>query len=300
MNIYAPDYYNKFKCIADKCKNNCCIGWEIDIDEDMLGFYKDVQGSFGKKLKENIDFKNPHFILTENERCPFLGKNNLCEIIENLGEDKLCQICTDHPRFRNFFDSRTEIGLGLCCEEAARVILTNKSKVAVLKISGDFSENTDDEMFFNFRTQLFSYIQDRTKPIEERIASVIDRYNLIFPQKSIDEWIDVYMSLEHLDQRWHDMLLKLRHNKKECHFKDETAFEQLIIYFLYRHLPDVMYDGRMKERILFSFLSLFIIKSIMGTYSFTKIEEFIEISRMYSSEIEYSEDNLETLLKELH
>ena len=33
VNVY-PGYYSGFRCIADKCKNNCCIGWEIDIDKE--------------------------------------------------------------------------------------------------------------------------------------------------------------------------------------------------------------------------------------------------------------------------
>ena len=37
MDIFAPSYYKKFKCIADKCHHNCCIGWEIDIDDEALG-----------------------------------------------------------------------------------------------------------------------------------------------------------------------------------------------------------------------------------------------------------------------
>ena len=33
--VYAePDFYGKFKCTAEKCRHSCCIGWEIDIDDD--------------------------------------------------------------------------------------------------------------------------------------------------------------------------------------------------------------------------------------------------------------------------
>ena len=36
MKLFAPEYYKQFKCIADKCTHSCCIGWEIDIDEEAL------------------------------------------------------------------------------------------------------------------------------------------------------------------------------------------------------------------------------------------------------------------------
>lgn len=33
MKLRKPDYYDRFRCIAGACKDSCCIGWEIDIDE---------------------------------------------------------------------------------------------------------------------------------------------------------------------------------------------------------------------------------------------------------------------------
>ena len=40
MFVMIPEYYNKFKCIASKCSDNCCIGWEIDIDSKTYEKYK--------------------------------------------------------------------------------------------------------------------------------------------------------------------------------------------------------------------------------------------------------------------
>ena len=30
----VPDYYKKFSCIADKCPDTCCAGWEIVVDDE--------------------------------------------------------------------------------------------------------------------------------------------------------------------------------------------------------------------------------------------------------------------------
>ena len=43
MVFRVPSYYKNFRCIADKCPDNCCRGWEIDIDEDTLDYYKDLK-----------------------------------------------------------------------------------------------------------------------------------------------------------------------------------------------------------------------------------------------------------------
>ena len=123
MLFTTPDYYDDFRCIAGDCRDSCCIGWEIDIDADTLGFYEQVQGCFGQRLHDNI--QEGCFRLDAQELCPFLNRAGLCDIYTRLGEEHLCQICTDHPRFRNFWSDRIEIGLGLACEEAARLILTS-------------------------------------------------------------------------------------------------------------------------------------------------------------------------------
>jgi lysine-N-methylase len=127
MKIIVPSYYKKFKCTGSKCKHNCCIGWEIDIDEDTLEKYKKAEGVFKKRFDTSIlhNGECASFILDKEERCPFLNKDNLCDIIMEYGESYLCQICDAHPRFKNFFSDRIEIGIGLCCEEACRIILTD-------------------------------------------------------------------------------------------------------------------------------------------------------------------------------
>lgn len=39
MKHLAPAYYGAFTCLADRCRDNCCIGWEIGIDPDTAAFY---------------------------------------------------------------------------------------------------------------------------------------------------------------------------------------------------------------------------------------------------------------------
>ena len=43
MILRVPSYYKTFQCIADKCEHSCCIGWEIDIDEDSYDYYMGIE-----------------------------------------------------------------------------------------------------------------------------------------------------------------------------------------------------------------------------------------------------------------
>jgi hypothetical protein len=102
MKLYAPQYYKEFHCIADACQHTCCEGWEIDIDEEQLARFRQ-EPYIAAHIEEGDP---PHFRLLEGERCPFLKENGLCEMILRYGEDILCQICRDHPRFRSFWSDR--------------------------------------------------------------------------------------------------------------------------------------------------------------------------------------------------
>ena len=303
MSVFAPDYYMEFKCIADKCKHNCCIGWEIDIDEETLDYYESVEGDFGNRLKENIDKSDtPHFCLKENDRCPFLNKNNLCDIIINLGEEHLCNICADHPRFRNFFENRTEIGLGLCCEEAARLILGRKEKVRVIEVQKDTEIITEEEeFFFNVRGKIFDVLQDREWTVDERIENLCILLDIEKKFLSHGEMADLYLGLERLEEGWTEKLNELKEQAFGEFDEEEfsTAFEQLIIYFIYRHLPDSLYDGRFEERVKFAFLSYDLIKALLNVHRKAELKDLFEIARMYSAEIEYSDENIDTILEYL-
>ncbi len=167
MNVYVPEYYSRFRCIASKCRNTCCAGWEIDIDPESLSRYQRMTGEFGSRVKRSISLDGtPHFILSDHERCPLLNQNNLCDLILNEGEDALCQICRDHPRFRNYFSSRVEMGLGLVCGEAARLILSWPTPLRLIRLEGDAVEKpTDDERcLFDLRNEWLSSLPEEGPP----------------------------------------------------------------------------------------------------------------------------------------
>ncbi|MEE0930968.1 MAG: flagellin lysine-N-methylase [Acutalibacteraceae bacterium] len=182
MNCFEPVYYSTFKCIADKCQDNCCIGWEIDIDNNTLKKYKRVEGEFGKKLKNGITkCDNTHcFKLNKKERCVFLNENNLCDIIINLGKENLCQICTNHPRYINEYLNITEYGLGISCEEVCRIILSQQEPVYLIdsetkdKITENpFKNNYYMAYLFEIRKIITNTLQNRSYKINQRLFTVV-------------------------------------------------------------------------------------------------------------------------------
>jgi len=295
MKLIVPDYYSRFRCTAGQCAHSCCVGWEIDIDADSCRRYKAVGGEFGRRLEESIQWgEEPCFRLGEGERCPFLNRDNLCDIIINLGEDALCQICADHPRFRNFFRSRTEMGLGLCCEAAAGLILGCEQPVQLMTLEDDGSEDIPDEeqYFFAMRDSIIAALQDRSRTMDQRVEAVMAGYGVTLPRKSLSDWARVYSSLERLDEGWGECLGRLAAAGNPANPLNDTVREQLLVYFIYRHLSEGLYDGDMKERMAFCILSERMIGGLCAACGMSATE----IARMYSSEIEYSDENIQKLL----
>lgn len=298
MKTIVPDYYEAFRCIAGDCRHSCCIGWEIDIDEDTFNAYKAVPGDFGARLLAHIKEENgtAHFVLDEKERCPFLNDKGLCDIYTALGENALCDICTDHPRFRNFFQDRTEIGLGLCCEAAAELILKKeeKTKLVVLYDTGEEETDEDDAACLEARDEIFAVLQDRSRSLEDRLLSLQNEYEIGFSLSDTTAWADAFLALEHMDDDFTTMLLSLKRENIDFYApiqRSDIAFEQLAVYFIFRHFKDFWDEGAEGLAVGFMILGLRMI------YALYRIENkaLSDIARLYSAEIEYSEENTEAL-----
>lgn len=301
MEVF-PNYYKEFKCIADKCKHSCCIGWEIDIDESSLSFYNSLDSQIGKRIRQNIEGETPHFVLTEEERCPFLNQYGLCDIITECGEDALCDICRLHPRFSNYYSDFHETGLGLCCEEASRIIILNKEKFSIIFPDG-LTVTGEEKSFFDIRNNVFSILQNRKKTIRERFDSLSKVFGFEF-SFSLSKLCDIYLSLERLDEKWTFMLDDLKqYCLDDSVFENselQIPFEQLSCYFVFRHMSDALWYGDYAQRVAFTLMSCYLIGALWSEYidanGSIKQEDIIEIVRIYSSEVEYSEDNMERLL----
>ena len=305
MKLIVPDYYPRFRCIAGDCKHSCCIGWEIDIDEETLHTYKSIDGELGQRLQMNINWScdAPHFILGAEERCPFLNNDNLCDLIIGLGEDALCGICADHPRFRNEFTDRTEMGLGLSCEAAANLILTASEPVGLMVLEDDGTDDAPDEdevYLFAMRRNAIAIAQDRTFTVTERMENLADFFEFSLPAQNPSYWADVYLHLERLDEQWTVALESLKSDFTPKAFPQfETAFEQLLVYFLYRHCPTALYDGDLESKVAFAVLSTQMLMWLCEAKPHVTFDDLAEFARMYSGEIEYSDENPDALFDAL-
>lgn len=309
MKLVAPDYYPEFRCIAGECRHNCCIGWEIDIDEDTLDYYLSMEGELGERLRKNIntDDDPAHFILGEHERCPFLNADNLCDLIKAEGKKALCQICDDHPRFYNEYANCTEMGLGLCCEAATRLILSRTEPVKMIDISddGEYQSPVQQDLQLMLRRGFLFLVLDRREiPLEKRLVQILQAEEISLPPKSYGQWARIYQRLEQLDPAWHEQLEALKTTALTMPDSSwDVVFEQLTRYFVYRHVAGSLPKDEIPLRTAFAVLSVLMIRALCGVVISRQgkltMDDVVEIARMYSSEIEYSDENVEALLQEI-
>ncbi len=337
MKLIMPEYCQEFRCIADKCRDSCCIGWEIDIDEQTASYYDTVGGAFGEKLKKNISDSVPEsFVLDENERCPFLNEKNLCEIIINLGEDKLCHICSEHPRYYEWFDGVAEGGIGLCCEEAARIILSQENNCSFYEreMPNETADEYDYELYdclFSARKKIMSCLADKSYPLNQRLAGILmyaERLQAItdngdysvpeidIPRKKSDNDGDILpvlqfmLTLEPIDEKWIPYL-------NDCISKNETIrqsgigfaednpdienrLRNIAEYFLWRYFLKGVFDGEFLSRVKFMAVSVAVIGYLFVCEWLERgvlsLDDCAIIAKDYSKEMEYCEENIEAFL----
>lgn len=304
MNIYAPNYYKNFKCIADKCTHSCCVDWEIIIDERSYLKYKSSENKFAKEILENIEESDGEykFALTKSNRCPNLDKKGLCKIITNLGEDYLCDICDLHPRFFNVSHEREEAGLGFSCEEAVRVALLSKEPFELVKIGEKEDEHLIDETAYEFiekRDFLINLFEVGNGALKEMMKKCENEFSLTDKIYTMEEWIDIFLSLEILDKEWSLILEGAKEKKEVFSVEDfEPYFKKFAQYLFYRHLAGSESELNFRSRVAFCILGLKLVLYIAQREKNLTQERIFDIIRLYSSEIEYSEDNTESLIFE--
>ena len=280
------EIYREFRCKADKCKHSCCKGWEIDIDEDTLDYYKSLDTELGNEILQNIhEGEDTFFKLTDGERCPFLKDSGLCKIIEELGDDGLCDICRLHPRFYESINDFNLAGVGLSCEKASELMFD--------KSSLDFI-NCDTEEKISF-LELLELLDISILHENLNLSEVLPNY---LEKTKIENVLDLFYSTEPIDDSWINEVLLVKRYFKDNQDKfsienlDIQKYEVIYQYILFRQLELIETYGLQKIIDYAVYIFIFIMLYEKAFH------DDIEAVRRWSEQIEYNEDNVVYLIEE--
>ena len=321
MLLRKPDFYDKFKCTASRCSDTCCVGWEIDVDEASQEAYRKVAGVFGDKLRANIE--DGHFKLLPHDRCPFLDKNNLCEIYKHLGEGALCDICREHPRFVEVYGDIMEKGLGLCCEEATRLLLEGEGPLGFVTEDCDEPEDEIDEDDREIRDQvlferetIFRILADDERSLANRLYEAFGYTGLngsgdkpFAPFGNAREMVELLAKTESFGPAWDEALARIKasvgaagdtsdatYSIRDQGFFSENENVRLLAYLIYRHYAKCLFEGReqgkLKFAIFFWNMARFFTRELAGDNPRSDAELKIDAIKILSRQLEYSEENM--------
>lgn len=318
MKIAAPDYYKKFVCTADKCKDNCCrVCWRIAVDDDTYKNYTNRTEDIFKSFLSNIKSDAEGYFI-KGGSCSMLRHDGLCEIALKFGEESLGYICKMHPRYINEYSDREEYGVGLACEEAARLIMTDENP-NLYNLKEDVVSETDElaEELIALRKKLIDFVL-KNGALGERIAGVLRYTEKISPliangeydkaksvqikklktenersYENIAEMVEVFKDLEVLDEKWINVLDTVGNDNSNQSGVYDEELKRIFCYFLYRYFVLYSLDGDMLGAVKLAAVSVILLREL---FSGKSQNERINIAHMYSKEIEYDDENLDSLL----
>lgn len=191
MEYRIPHYFEQFRCIAAECEDTCCAGWAIMIDDASLERYEKLEGAFGERLRNSIDWKEGSFC-QYNKRCAFLNEQNLCDLHLEAGEDMLCDTCKNYPRHMEEFEGLREGSLSLSCIEAAKIILGCKEPVEFLKMEDDIEDEEYEEFDYLLFTKLMDAREKMLQMMQRRDVDIMVRIGMVLRlaeqmQKAVDD-----------------------------------------------------------------------------------------------------------------
>lgn len=158
MRTVKQSFFDEFICIADKCPDTCCQGWEIAMDQETLDKYKKYDGPLKDKLDEAMDYEREVIRFGCDGKCPMLREDGLCSLVLDIGEENLGYTCHTYPRHVEEYEGLREWSVALSCPHAAHLILNDMSS-SYIEEEDDEEDPLEDD-FDDFDLLLFTKLED--------------------------------------------------------------------------------------------------------------------------------------------
>jgi len=175
MKNFRPDYFDKFKCIADKCDFTCCRDWTIAVDDNTYTDWKT------KGIADHVEeYDGGRRIILDNGKCPYLCDNGLCSIVNEYGEECLSKTCHTYPREKHLLHDRVEETLTLSCK-AVIDLLWKQDSFNVVECSdeefvigeSDGEKTVCPKYLYNLRDWFIKIANDKTLSINDALKVIL-------------------------------------------------------------------------------------------------------------------------------
>ena len=186
----------------------------------------------------------------------------------------------------------------MACEEAARLILSSdgyRRRVDIGAADGDslsFEFNAVSE-----RERIYGLLSDEKIPYKERLLMLWDKYGASPRINTDGKWRDILSSLEYLNEE-HGELFSVYSSNEETEEKYEKILERFLAYLIYRHASPKETKESFRSALGFAFFAERLLSSLIKAEGELSAYDVTELARVISEELEYSEDNTDTVMFE--
>ena len=279
MELIKPKFFDSFKCIADRCPDTCCAGWDVEIDDRSAEKYKEENGKLKKYFDKHLTTDEDGYIFSLTDgRCPLLDGSNLCRIQLQKGEDALCDTCRLFPRYFDDYGDIRETGLGLGCPEAARILLSPETDVNL-----DKTVESPDRIYTLLsekRNDFFTVLDNSRFDLKMKLSTVlfsaaefqseIDHADMLGGDSSIpfSECIKVLEKMEYISDSRRKRLISLSEEKSVYHNSEKYPedFARLFKYYLMRYMMTACFDLDLLTKVKYGIFACIIIKDFMTAF----------------------------------
>lgn len=165
------NYYDTFKCIADKCTLTCCQEWRIAVDEETKKRWvghqiKDTENNTKISLCDCLEEEEAGSIikLNQDKKCPFLNQDKLCKLVIGLGDAFLSQTCQTFPRQKNEFEGRIEHSLASCCPVVVDLMRQEKPQMLGENLH---IQNPEEALLYEVRQMMLDLMDQEAYTLPE-------------------------------------------------------------------------------------------------------------------------------------
>ena len=323
MLLRTLDYEEKFRCLAGRCPHSCCTGWEVVLDEAHAERYLAGDDALSRRAAVAMVYDESEDAFSfplSGGRCPFLDKENLCQLHRAWGAEATPLTCQTHPRFTEEFGPFAERVLSAACPAANALLLGSREPLGFRESeTGGPGEDGDPWLPYlvPFRQRLYAALQDRGRPLRARLDELLTLCLLgdavLADSESEDAapaglltlesgtlegelpgegifpvGFHLLASLEVLEPDWRDVLQAAEAAVPVP--QDEALLERIAVYFAYRSILKCVNDGDLLGRGLYTVFLTLAAERIAAVCGLS------EALRRLSREVEHDADNGEALL----
>ena len=125
INMFSLGFMLKYSCIQDKCINDCCNSWTIEVDKTTMQKWQANAPELVESVEQNPYRPEALRMKTQGEHKSCIQlQDGMCAVHKTRGADMLPEICNYFPQLYKAFNGKIYLSGTSACPSVAYIILS--------------------------------------------------------------------------------------------------------------------------------------------------------------------------------